>query len=686
MRKVLIGSGAVVLGLLAPLPLQTPLAQVPAATVSAAAPTARVIVKFRADSTLLRKQALSVAAQQSAQAQALGSRIGIALAAGHAISDRSHVVSASGMSSPQLAARIAAESDVEYAVADERKHIVAAPNDPFYAAGPTVGPTSGGPAVGQWYLKPPPPVGSLAATWGTTAPAAINAEQAWDITTGSASIVVADLDTGVRFDHPDLQANVIAGYDMISADPSGLFTSAGDGDGRDSDASDPGDFVSASDAAALNCSVASSSWHGTQTLGLIGATTDNGVGIASVGRGIRVMPVRVLGKCGGYDSDIQAGMLWAVGIDVPGVPHNTTPARVLNMSLGGVQTCSQAYIDTIAQVNLAGAVVVVAAGNSGGNAVGSPANCPGAIGVAGLRHAGDKVGYSDLGPQITIGAPAGNCVNTAQGTACLYPIMTTTNTGTTTPVAGPAGAAYTDSFNASLGTSFSAPLVSGTAALMLSVQPSLTPAQVKAKLQSSARPFPTTGGTAGILACSSSSTSQDECYCTTSTCGAGMLDAHAAVLSVSGVQASISLTTTTPTAGQSVALMSSSVIGTGQTIASYLWTILNAGTSGVAIVGANDGASVTVTPSAAGTFLIQLTTTDNLGFVSTTTLSVVVAPASTVTPPATTPPAASGGGGALGVCWLLLLLSAVLALAMTARRERRSSASLSAADRPSRTR
>ena len=82
------------------------------------------------------------------------------------------------------------------------------------------------------------------------------------------------------------------------------------------------------------------------------------------------------------------------------------------MSLGGTQACSQGYIDTIGRVNAKGAVVVVAAGNSGGNAVGSPANCPGALGVAGLRHVGDKVGYSDLGPEITIAAPAGNCVNT----------------------------------------------------------------------------------------------------------------------------------------------------------------------------------------------------------------------------------------------------------------------------------
>jgi serine protease len=398
------------------------------------------------------------------------------------------------------------------------------------------------------------------------------------------------------------------------------------------------------------------------------------------------MPVRVLGKCGGYDSDIQAGILWAAGIHVPSVPDNTTPARVINMSLGGDAACTQGYIDAIGQANAAGTVVVASAGNSSGHPVSSPANCAGAIAVAALRHVGDKVGFSDIGPQITIAAPGGNCVNGA-GEACLYPIVTTTNKGRTTPVAGPPGTGYTDSFDASLGTSFSAPLVAGTAALMLSVNPSLTPAQVKAKLQSSARQFPTTGGTAGTLACVAPAAGVDqlECYCTTSTCGAGMLDAHAAVLSVSGVQAAISLQTTTPTAGQAVSLTSASALNPGQSIATYAWTILNAGTSGATITSAANADSVVVSPTAAGSFVIQLTTTDNSGFVSTATLSVSVIAPVVVTPPSSTPtPAPSGGGGgALGVGWLLLLLAAVLSLAFVSARER--AALSAAAARPGRT-
>jgi len=224
-------------------------------------------------------------------------------------------------------------------------------------------PATPGPVVGQWYLHAP--AGEVKSS--------IGAEAAWAITTGKSSVIVAVLDTGVRFDHADLKGKLLPGYDMIS-DP----VIAGDGNGRDADASDPGDYLSAAEKAAHpstfdGCDVEDSSWHGTQTASLVGAATDNGIGMASIGRNVRVLPLRVLGKCGGYDSDIQAAMRWAAGLDVPGVPSNPTPAAIISMSLGSDGACSSAYVDVIEKVPAAGTLVVAAAGNSAGRAVGTPA-------------------------------------------------------------------------------------------------------------------------------------------------------------------------------------------------------------------------------------------------------------------------------------------------------------------------
>jgi serine protease len=208
---------------------------------------------------------------------------------------------------------------------------------------------------------------------------------------------------------------------------------------------------------------------------------------------------------------------------------------VINLSLGGEGVCSAAYRDAVDEITAAGAVIVAAAGNSSGHAVATPASCPGVIAVAGLRHVGTKVGFSSLGSEVAISAPGGNCVNEAAGSACLYPMLSTTDSGTTVP----AGPAYTDSFNAAVGTSFSAPLVAGVAALLLSLDPTRSPAQVKDLLQRTARPFPALGTIAASGATAECTLPQStlggrpvdqlECYCTTATCGAGMLDAAAAL-------------------------------------------------------------------------------------------------------------------------------------------------------------
>ena len=665
MRKTLLTLTALCATLLAPLSLQTALAQ------TAPAAAARVIVKYKADSSLMRKQAQSAggsaAFAQTFQAEVLGQRLGLALRNGAAVAERTQVVFASGMSSAQLAQRLSAESDIEYAVPDERRHRAAAPNDTLYGAG--VG--GDGPAVGQWYLRAP----------SASVKSSINAESAWGVTTGSADVIVAVLDSGVRFEHPDLLklasgGNLLDGYDMISEDhdssnrPLGSFASANDGNGRDADASDPGDWVTQAEANSgplAGCRVEGSSWHGTQTAALIGALTNNGSGMASVGRRVRVLPVRVLGKCGGFDSDIIAGMRWAAGLDIAGVPHNNNPAWVINMSLGGAGACSAAYSDAVAAVNAAGTVVVASSGNSEGHAVSTPADCPGVIAVSGLRHVGTKVGFSDIGPEISISAPGGNCVNDVG--ACLYPILTASNTGTT----GPSGSTYTTSFGVpSLGTSFSAPLVAGTVALMLSADSTLSTTQVRALLQSTARPFPTSGATnndgSPVLQCTAPqvNVNQDQCYCTTSTCGAGMLDAGAALQSVLntrvGVVANISISTANPAIGKPVELsaVNTALSAGGTGITSYLWQIVDGGGIVTSFSSATNASTATLTPSAGGWFDVSLTVQDNRGNKSTSIASVYVPGAP---PPSQPPPSSdSGGGGALGAGWLALLLIAVLAL------------------------
>jgi serine protease len=594
-------------------------------------------------------------------ARTLGARARLALEDGHPIGERAQVVFAKGMSSAQLADRLRRDSEIEYAEPDVRRRAKAVPNDPLYGANQAA-PTT--PTVGQWYLRPP----------NSTNVSAIDAETAWDTTMGSSSVVVAVLDTGVRFDHPDLVGKLLPGMDFIAD-----ARTANDGDGRDGDASDPGDWVTdaeVNDSSSLfwKCTDPTgpgpwtgedSSWHGTQVAGLVGAATDNHLGMASVGRNVMVLPVRVLGKCGGYDSDIQAAMLWSAGLSASPVA-NPHPAKVINLSLGSPGACTQSYQDVIAKLTNAGVTVVASAGNSEGLAVDAPANCPSVIGVAGVRHSGTKVGFSNVGPELSLAAPAGNCINLSG--ACLDPLLTTINNGTTVPGVN----SYSDSFNASLGTSFSAPLVAGTVALMLSIDPNLTPAQLKSTLQATARPFPTTGAlTANAPLCHApNGTVQDECYCTTSTCGAGLLDTNAAVQSVFNARSA-----TAPTAPISASTANAAVgatvtfDGTVATVASgrtgiYQWTLSDPALA--QFTSAADGPTVTLKTLAAGVVVVTLTVTDNLGeSTSANTRLTVGAPVTrtTVPPP---PVSTGGGGGALGWPWLLGLLAGVVALRRTA--------------------
>ena len=624
-----------------------------AAAPAATAATARFIVKLRAGTGSSGRQAAAE------ELRALAARHDLELAEVRHIVAGIHLLRVQqprGATPEQLLARLRADPQVQYAESDHWRQRQATPDDPLFGE--------------QWYEQ-------------SAEPAAVDAMSAWDVSSGSPGLVIADLDTGVRFDHPDLRnasANrLLPGYNMISSP-----AIANNSYGRGPDASDPGDWVTEADLsnpvfADANCTVSNSSWHGTRVAGILGAISDNDSGIAGMTWEGWIEPVRVLGRCGGYDSDIIAGMAWAAGNHVDGVPDNPYPARILNMSLGAVGSCSAAYQQMVDQLLAENVLVVVSAGNQGGP-VDAPADCAGVAAVAGLREDGTKVGYSSLGPQIAISAPAGNCVNTLAGQPCLYSIVTTTNSGTTVPATN----TYTDAYNYNVGTSFAAPQVAAIAALMLAVNANLTPGQLIARLQAAAQPFPVSSA-ADMPTCHVPTSSTDlqtsECNCTTSTCGAGMVNASGALQQALRPIAAVSVPPVF-TPGSIVPLdASGSGAACNASIVSYQWTVETPTTDAPLISNAGSAHASIAAPGAGATYVLTLTVTDSAGRSDSTPITLkfnsssTPAPASagdaacltavsyTVGAPTSDPDSAaaggdSGGGGGGGALDLLTLLAA----------------------------
>jgi serine protease len=251
--------------------------------------------------------------------------------------------------------------------------------------------------------------------------------------------------------------------------------------------------------------------------GIVAAGTDNGMGVAGVNWAARVLPVRVAGKCGAEVADIVDAMRWAAGLPVAGAPPNPNPARVVNISFGGSAPCNAAYQEAIDELAAVGTVVVAAAGNGHGS-VKRPASCAGVIGVAALNRDGFKANYSNFGPAVVVSTVGGDPPGEGLWGALLGDdgLLTLDNLG----LWAPEGAAYGNHF----GTSFAAPVVAGVLSLMLDANPGLGVAELIDGVRRSARPH-----VASSMMAACSTGNPGRCTCTTSTCGAGILDAPQAL-------------------------------------------------------------------------------------------------------------------------------------------------------------
>lgn len=466
----------------------------------------------------------------------------------------------------------------------------------------------------------------------------LNLPAAWDGTTGSGSVVVAVIDTGL-LPHADIDTKrILPGYDFISGlDTNGDgteddFFTANDGNGRDADPTDPGDWVSADDRKLHpECKVADSSWHGTHIVGTIGASTDNATGVAGIDWQARLLPVRVLGKCGGQLSDIIDALYWSVGLAVPNVPANPYPAQVINLSLGGGPgPCSVSLQQAIDAVRARGATLVVASGNEARDVAQSyPANCQGVIAVAATDQQGQRASYTNTGRMVTLSAPGGDpAVDTG--------ILSLSNSGTTVPGA--------DGYASAFGTSMATAQVSGVVALMYAVNPLLKADTVRDALRATATPFPQYG---------------DAYDCAPATCGAGIARADWALLAAQGVDFvpdtfSIPPRNDVPLA---TAVTSESIVIRGLGHATpisvqngeYSLGCTQSFTRNPGEV--SDGQSVCVRHTSATTYDTATATTLTVGGVSSTFISTTKAePGSGEAEPA------SGGGGAAGLLSLLGLV------------------------------
>jgi serine protease len=575
----------------------------------------RLIVKLRAPTVDDMARPMS-----ATRAQALSSAAGMNMKSVRALAGGSHLMKLDApMSLAEarvVAARLASDPTIEYAEPDIMVKRLTVPNETRFTQW-------------QWNLFAP---ATVFAAGGKSAPAAggANMPPAWDLTTGSSAVVVAVIDSGIT-NHTDLNgvANAdtyvpagrfLPGYDFVSSDvgaadmlPSNFV--ANDGNGRDADPSDPGDWITAAEKALYPNSLCAdgvagqsdSTWHGTHMAGSVAATANNATGIAGVGWNIRVLPVRALGKCGGNLSDIEEAIRWAAGLPVAGVPNNPNPAQVISLSLGGGNACGPTMQAAVTAATTAGALVVAATGNEGDTSIISPANCTGAIGVTAHTINGENADYANVGAGTAISAPGGGTPSLLGNggptddvnwdgyyihSTILFGVTTPTSAGTGGNGTGPAYAGFT-------GTSPATPQVAGVAALLKSVLPAATPAQIRSYLVTNVRPYP-----AGS-ACAAGGAF-------VGMCGSGLLDANLALLAAGPEVAPTAAAGADQGAppGSTVTLNgSASTAFAGKTITSYQWT-QTAGTPTVTLSTPN-AVATTFTAPTTGTLTFRLRVTDS---------------------------------------------------------------------------
>lgn len=543
--------------------------------------------------------------------------------------------------------RVRLHPDVAWVVPDVIERRQVEPTDPLWTA--------------QWHLKAP----TLGAPGGYQ-PGALNLPPAWDIETGAGKpTVVAVVDSGVRFDHPDLSGVFLTGHDFVSE-----REFAGDGTGRDTNPEDPGDWVTRFGNApavqqfvdqglcgdfTFNPSLTPSSWHGTFISGQIAARPNNAYGVAGMHWGASIVPVRISGKCGARLSDLLDGVRWAAGLPVAGAPINPNPARVINLSFGGGLPCDAAYRSLVADVTAAGSLLVVAAGNSAGPLT-RPADCPGVVAVASVRRDGAKAEYSSFGANVALSAPGGSSANPGDFNAS-YRGFDDTETWILAPDNASDTAPGAHVLGYKQGTSFSAPQAAGVASLMLAVNPNLTVGALTERLKAAVRPHTT------AVAASCGPANSTVCNCTTTTCGTGLLDAALALQLAQGPAAVIApVGVVSP--GTLVTLDGSGSLNLpGQpAIQSWSWSLVSG--DPITLLPSGDPARVSVQlPNREGRWVFRLTVSD--GALSGSDTVAVLAASVAVLPPS------AGGGGGMAWWWGASLWAWVLAAAVARRRSGR---------------